>query len=85
MNWCAHLQDFEKTCVERKVLNARVVPYENKVAEKIEKKKMDKHPWDIAHKIMKEQEQARGDHRRYTFKGHSQAITQAALWNHTGT
>ena len=58
MNWCAHLQDFEETCVERKVLNARVVPYENKIAEKIEKKKMDKHPWDIVHEIMKEQEQA---------------------------
>ena len=56
MNWCAHLQDFEETCVERKVLNARVVPYENKIAEKIEKKKTDKHPWDIAHEIMKEQE-----------------------------
>ena len=58
MNWCAHLQDFEETCVERKVLNARVVPYENKITEKIEKKKTDKHPWDIAHQIMKEQEQA---------------------------
>ena len=56
MNWCAHLQDFEETWVERKVLNARVVPYENKIAEKIEKKKADKHPWDIAHEIMKEQE-----------------------------
>ena len=27
----------------------------------------------------------RGDHRRYTFKGCSQATTQVALWNHTGT
>ena len=25
---------------------------------KVEKKKMDKHPWDIAHEIMKEQERA---------------------------
>ena len=58
MNWCTHLQDFEETCVERKVLNARVVPYENKIAEKIEKKKTDKHPWDIAHEIIKEQERA---------------------------
>ena len=58
MNWCAHLQDFKETCVKRKVLNARVVPYENKIAEKIEKKKADKHPWDIAHEIMKEQERA---------------------------
>ena len=56
MNWCAHLQDFKETCVERKVLNARVVPYENNIAEKIEKNKADKHPWDIALEIMKEQE-----------------------------
>ena len=58
MNWCAGLQDFEETCVEKKVLNARVIPYENKIAVKVEKKKKDKHPWDIAHKIMKEQERA---------------------------
>ena len=32
MDWCTHLQDFEETCVKRKVLNARVVPYENKIA-----------------------------------------------------
>ena len=58
MNWCACLQDFEETCVEKKVLNARAIPYENKIAVKVEKKKVDKHPWDIAHEIMKEQERA---------------------------
>ena len=58
MNWCARLQDFEETYVEKQVLNARVIPYENKITTKVEKKKMDKHPWDIAHEIMKGQEQA---------------------------
>ena len=58
MNWCARLQDFEETYVEKQVLNARVIPYENKIATKGEKKKTDKHPWDIAHEIMKEQERA---------------------------
>ena len=58
MNWCARLQDFEETYVEKQVLNARVIPYENKIATKVEKKKTDKHPWDMAHEIMKEQEQA---------------------------
>ena len=58
MNWCARLQDFEETYVEKQVLNARVIPYENKIATKVEKKKTDKHPWDIGHEIMKEQEQA---------------------------
>ena len=58
MNWCTHLQDFKETYVEKQVLNARVIPYENKIATKVEKKKMDKHPWDIAHEIMREQEQA---------------------------
>ena len=58
MNWCARLQDFEETYVEKQVLNARVIPYENKIATKAEKKKTDKHPWDIAHEIMKEQQRA---------------------------
>ena len=58
MNWCAHLQDFEETYIEKQVLNARVIPYENKIAMKVEKKKVDKLPWDIAHEIMKEQERA---------------------------
>ena len=58
MNWCARLQDFKETYVEKQVLNARVIPYENKIDTKAEKKKTDKHPWDIAHEIMKEQERA---------------------------
>ena len=58
MNWCARLQDFDETYVEKQVLNARVIPYENKIIAKVEKKKTDRHPWDIAHEIMKEQEQA---------------------------
>ena len=58
MNWCAHLQDFEETDVKKPVLNAKVIPYENKLTMKVEKKKTNKHPWDIAHEIMKEQERA---------------------------
>ena len=58
MSWCAHFQDYDETGVERKILNARVAPYENEILVKVEKKKVEKHPWDIAHKIMKEQEQA---------------------------
>ena len=58
MNWCARLQDFEETDVKKQVLNAKVIPYENKITTRVEKKKTDKHPWDIAHEIMKEQERA---------------------------
>ena len=58
MNWCARVQDFEETYVKKQVLNAKVIPYENKIATRVEKKKMDKHPWDIAHEIMKERERA---------------------------
>ena len=58
MNWCTRLQDFNETHVEKQVLNAKVIPYENKIIAKVEKKKTDKHPWDITHEIMKEQEQA---------------------------
>ena len=58
MNWCMHFQDYDETGVEKKILNARVAPYENEILVKVEKKKTEKHPWDIAHEIMKEQEQA---------------------------
>ena len=58
MNWCAHFQDYNEINVGKKTLEARVAPHENEVLMKIEKKKMEKHPWDIAHKIIKEQEQA---------------------------
>ena len=58
MNWCTRLQDFKETNVKKQVLNAKVIPYENKIATRVEKKKTDKHPWDIAHEIMKEQERA---------------------------
>ena len=58
MNWCAHLQDFDETHIKKRVISAKVVPYENKTIAKVEKKKTDKHSWDVAHKIMKEQERA---------------------------
>ena len=56
LNCCAHLQDFDETCIKKQVINAKVIPYENKTIAKVEKKETDKHPWDIAHEIMKEQE-----------------------------
>ena len=30
MNWCAHMQDFDDTHIEKHVINVKVVPYENK-------------------------------------------------------
>ena len=36
----------------------KVVPYENKTIVKPEKKKEDKHPWDVAREIVAEQKQA---------------------------
>ena len=58
MNWCAHMQDFDDTHIEKHVINVKVVPYENKTIVKPEKKKEDKHPWDIAQEIILEQKQA---------------------------
>ena len=58
MNWCAHFQDYDEINVGKKTLEARVAPHENEILMKVEKKKMEKHPWDIAHEIIKEQEQA---------------------------
>ena len=58
MNWCAYMQDFDDTHIKKHVINVKVVPYENKTIAKIEKKKEEKHPWDIAQEIMLEQKQA---------------------------
>ena len=57
MNWCARMQDFDDTHIKKHVINVKVVPYENKTIVKLEKKKEDKHPWDIAQEIILEQKQ----------------------------
>ena len=57
MNWCACFQDYNGTSTEKKIPNARVAPYKNEVLVKVEKRKTEKHPWDIANEIMKEREQ----------------------------
>ena len=58
MNWCAYMQDFDDTIIEKHVINAKVVPYDNKTVVKPERREEDKHPWDIAQEIMAEQKQA---------------------------
>ena len=58
MNWCACMQDFDDTHMGKNVINVKVIPYENKTIVKLEKKKEDKHPWDIAQEIILEQKQA---------------------------
>ena len=58
MNWCAYMQDYDDAIIEKHVVNAKVIPYENKTVVKPERKEEDKHPWDIAQEIMAEQRQA---------------------------
>ena len=54
MNWCAYMQDFDDTIIEKHIINAKVIPYENKTVIKPERREEDKHPWDIAQEIMAE-------------------------------
>ena len=58
MNWCAYFQDYSETSTEKRIPNARVAPHESEVFVKVAKRKTEKHPWDIANEILKEQEQA---------------------------
>ena len=58
MNWCAYMQDYDDAIIEKHVINAKVIPYENKTIVKPERREEDKHPWDIAQEIMAEQRQA---------------------------
>ena len=46
------MQDFDDTHIKKHVINVKVVPYENKTIVKLEEKKEDKHPWDIAQEII---------------------------------
>ena len=58
LNWCAYMQDYDDDVIEKHVINAKVIPYENKTIRKPERKGGGKHPWDIAQEIMAEQRQA---------------------------
>ena len=58
LNWCAHMQDYDDDVIEKHVVNAKVIPYENKTIIKPERKGEGKHPWNIAQEIMAEQRQA---------------------------
>ena len=58
MNWCAYMQDYDDTIMEKHVVEAQVTPYKNKVSVKPERREENKHPWDIAKEMMAEQKQA---------------------------
>ena len=58
LNCCARMRYLGNNHNKKHVRNAKVVPYENKTIAKIDKKKKDKHPWDIAQEITLEWERA---------------------------
>ena len=58
LNWCAYMQDYDDDVIEKHVVNAKVIPYEDKTIIKPERKGEGKHPWNIAQEIMVEQRQA---------------------------
>ena len=58
LSYCTCIGYLGNNHIRKPVRNAKVVPYENKAIAKVEKKKKDKHPWDIAQEIILEWEQA---------------------------
>ena len=58
LSYCACIRYLGNNYIRKHVRNAKVVPYENKTIAKIEIKKKDKHPWDIAQEIILEWERA---------------------------
>ena len=58
LSYCAYIRYLGNNHIRKPVRNAKVVPYENKAITKVEKKKKDKHPWDIAQEIILEWKQA---------------------------
>ena len=57
LDWCTFMKDYDDI-IGKEVINAKVLPYENKTIIKPERKDEGKHPWDIAQEIMAEQRQA---------------------------
>ena len=57
LDWCTFMKDYEDI-IEKEVINAKVLPYENKTIIKPERTDEGRHPWDIAQEIMAEQRQA---------------------------
>ena len=58
LSCCACIRYLGNNHIRKPVRNVKVVPYENKAIAKVEKKKKDKHPWDIAQEIILEWERA---------------------------
>ena len=58
LNWCAYMQDYDDDVIEKYVISAKIIPYENKTIIKPERRGEGKHPWDTAQEIMAEQRQA---------------------------
>ena len=58
LSCCAYIRYLGNNHFRKPVKNAKVIPYENKTIARVEKKKKDKHPWDIAQEIILEQERA---------------------------
>ena len=58
LNWCAYMQDYNDDVIGKHIINAKIIPYENKTIIKPERKGEGKHPWDIAQEIIAEQKQA---------------------------
>ena len=57
LDWCTFMKDYDDI-IEKEVINAKVLPYENKTIIKPERKGEGKHLWDIAQEIIAEQRQA---------------------------
>ena len=57
LDWCTFMRDYDNV-IEKEVINAKILPYENKTIIKPERKGEGKHPWDISQEIMAEQRQA---------------------------
>ena len=57
LDWCTFMKDYDDI-IEKEVINAKVLPYDNKTIIKPERKGEGKHPWDIAQENIAEQRQA---------------------------
>ena len=56
LSCCAYIKYLGNNHIRKPVRNAKVIPYKNKTIAKVETKKKDKHPWDIAQEIILEWE-----------------------------
>ena len=57
-NWFTLMQDYDEVVPKKPIVEAQVIPYQNKAAAQPERREDNRNPWELVKKMMVEQQQA---------------------------